>query len=87
MISLKNFDEKIVKSYREKCLQNLQTFRNKQGKTVVKMLKSSWDKWDMYSVNVMFFQMMMDYSSENQEFKKNKEWNQYMETLANKLLY
>ena len=87
MISLKNFDEKIVKSYREKCLQNLKTFRNKQGKTVVNILKSSWDKWDMYSVNVMFFQMMMGYSSKNQKLKNNKEWTEFMKTLANKLVY
>ena len=87
MISLKNFDEKIVKSYREKCLQNLKTFRNKQGKTVVNILKSSWDKWDMYSVNVMFFQMMMVCSSEKQELKNNTEWNEFMKTLANKIVF
>lgn len=63
----------MVNRYRKNGLQKLETFRNKQGKKVVNILKSSWDKWGMYSVNVMFFQMMMDYRSEYQDNKDYKD--------------
>ena len=81
--SISGQKHKLFQKHSNQLNKKIDEFYGKQGKTVVIALKQTWKTWDMYSLDVMYFMVMMDLV--NSKYK-TEEWTQFTYTLAQNLI-